>query len=230
MPDAHLEVEELAAMHREAHSPKAKRTRRKNTVDIEDSKYEAMVAARSEADSKITTLVAEVAEKDRKIETLEADASKAQGALEAEKKRADTAEEDKRVAAMRDDRINALGTGFVAALAKREVTNRNVKAQAASLTDEDWTARLEELEESLGLKRDAKLDDKPEEKNKEGEGGTTAKDKLPEGLFSKEAVASSRVGHTSEIVASEQEEPSLHARQGAMRGLIKPRKADKAKA
>lgn len=235
MPDAHLEVEELAAMHREAHSPQAKRPRRKNTVDIDDTKYEGMVAAAAENSSKIATLTAEVAEKDRTIETLEARVVKTEGERDAEKTRADTAEEAKRVAAMRDDRIGALGAGFVAALVKREVTNRNVRAQAAKLTDEEWEARVEELEESLAVKRDAKADEKPAPKDgeKEGEGEGKAND-LPDGLFDKEAVTASRVGAGSgaEVTAGEQqdrEQPSVHSRQTAMRGLMRPRK-DKAKA
>lgn len=229
MPDAHLEVEELAAMHREAHAPKAKRTRRRNTVELEDSKYEGMIQAKAESDSKIATLTAESAEKDRQIEALEAKVTKVEEERDAEKLRADEAEEARRVAAMRDDRISALGTGFVAALAKREATNRNVRAQAAKLTDEEWEARLEELEESLELKRDAKVDAKADEgKGKDGESESTA-GTLPAGLFDREDVASSRLGASAEVTASEQDKaPSVFERQSAMRGLIRPRQKAKA--
>lgn len=225
MPDAHLEVEELAAMHREAHESTCtapKRARRKNTVDIEDSKYEALVAARSEADSRVTDLTAQVAAKDKQIETLEADKVKAEEARDTEKKRADKAEEDQRVAAMRDERVGAFGTKFRAKLDKLETTKANLTKQAATFSDEEWEARVSELEEGWEIKRDADLDakdDKPE-------GDKPDKDKDPEGLFSREQVNSSAASSLGEreVTASQGEEPSVAARSTVMGGLVRPRK------
>lgn len=224
MPDAHLEVEELAAMHREAHAPQSKRPRRKNVMELDDTKYEGMISAKADADSKISTLTAEAAEKDRKIEELEGKLTASAEAVVAEKKRADDAEEKSRVAAMRDERIGSFGAPFAAALSKREITHTNVKAQAAVMSDEDWTARVKELEEALGLKVDAAA-----APANDPAGSATAKE-LPSGLFTKEQVASSQVGQTTEVTASAgtDTEPSVEARQSAMRGLIRPRSKAKA--
>jgi hypothetical protein len=222
MPTAHLEVEELAAMHREAHegSSKSKRPRRKNTVEIEDSKYEALVSAKSEGETKVADLTARLAAIDEKLEKIEADKVAVEEARDAEKVRADAAEEAQRVAAMKDERMGALGAGFLAKLTKMEATAARVKEQAAKLDDGDWIARLVELEELLGVKRDAAA-----------EGGTEEKKDTTAGLlFDRKDVAASAVGSTAEVTASAAgEEPSRERRQTVMAGLIrKPREKARA--
>lgn len=228
MPDAHLEVEELAAMHREAHASTArtvKRPRRKNTVEIEDSKYEGMVAAAAESSTKVTTLTAEAAEKDRRIETLEAENVTLKESVATKSKEADDAKEAQRVAAMADERLSALGAGFMAKLSKLETTAKRVKLQAAAMSDEDWTARLEELEESLGVKADAKADEG------DGDKGDKGNDALAGTLFDKETVAKSGVGAGTEVTASEAgKEVSVAHRQSVMGGLIRGKSKTKAAA
>lgn len=224
MPTAYLEVEELAAMHREAHASTTKRPRRKNKVEIDDTKYEALVAEKSAAESKVAELTASVTEKDRQIETLEADKVKAETERETEKKRADDAEEAQAVAVMRDERLAAFGTGFRAKLDKTETMKANVHKQAATLSDEEWEARVKELEEALEAKRDAALDDKPAD----------PKDKPVEstaGLFTREQVAASKVGAETEVTASDEtdvEVPSTERRQTVMGGLIRKKETAKA--
>jgi hypothetical protein len=226
MPDAHLEVEELAAMHREAHaSTTTKRPRRKNTVEIEDSKYEGMVAAKSEADSKVATLTAENTELTRKVETLEAEKVKAEEERDAAKAEADAAKEAGRVAAMKDERLSAFGTGFRAKLDKHETMAQNVAKQAAAMSDEDWEARVAELEDVLSVKRDAKLDDKAGDGDKGGDGTDTTAGLL----FDKKDVAASGVGGAggeSEVTAAATgEAPSVERRQSVMGGLVRKPKA-----
>ncbi len=226
MPDAHLEVEELAAMHREAHaSTTTKRPRRKNTVEIEDTKYEAMVAAKADADSKVATLTAERDEATRKVETLEAEKLKVIEERDAAKTEADAAKETSRVAAMKDERMSALGTGFRAKLDKLETMSKNVIAQAATLTDEQWEARLVEVEESLAIKRDAKLDETPAPAEKLDADGKPIKDATAGLLFTKQEVTGSGVagsGESGEVVAAaNQEEPSVERRQSVMGGLVR---------
>lgn len=239
MPSAHLEVEELAAMHRAAHEGKSSKPRRKNTVDIDDTKYEALVAAKAEGESKVTDLTAQVAERDRKIEALEADKVKAQEERDSEKKRADTAEEKSRVTAMKDERLSALGTGFRAKLDKLETTAKRVVEQAGSLSDEEWEARLVELEETLGtdgtpLKRDTKLDapaTPPAGGGSNGGGGGGNDDHTAGLLFDKSTVASSAVSTgtgSTEVTASgggTATEPTPERRQSVMGGLIRKPKA-----
>lgn len=226
MPDAHLEVEELAAMHREAHesTAKPKRQRSKNTVEIEDSKYEALVASKSDAESKVTELTAAAAETARKIETLEAEKVKAEEERDTAKAEAETAKEAGRVAAMKDERLSALGTGFRAKLDKLETTAKNVADQAAKLTDEEWAARLTELEETLSVKRDAKLDEKPT---------TTDTTDTTAGLLfdRKDTQRSGLVGaEPAEVTASDGTPPSTATRQSVMGGLIRNKPKATAKA
>jgi hypothetical protein len=227
MPTAQLEVEELAAIHREAHEgTTTKRPRRRNTVEIEDSKYEGMVAGKAEADGKVNDLTAKLQEAERKIETLEAAKLKAEEERNAFKLAAEQAEEKARVGAMRDERLAVLGTGFRAKLDKLETTAKRVKDQAATLSDEDWTARLEELEETLGVKRDAQLD-AAATGNGGGQGGTA--DPLA-GLLDRTAVQTSAVG--AEITAGEHtgDAPTPERRQSVMGGLVRRPKRETAKA
>jgi hypothetical protein len=245
MPSAHLEVEELAALHREAHSgTTAKRSRRANTVDIDDTKYEALVAAKADGESKVGTLTAEVAAKDKTIETLEAKVVTLEAAKTKAEGEAETAKETARVAAMRDERMTGLGTGFRAKLDKLETTSKLVAAQAAKYTDEEWAARLTELEETLAIKRDAKLDaaaapkldadGKPIADPKLDADGKPIVDATAGLLFDRSDVAASAVTTaTAEVTAGETTEPSLATRQSVMGGLVKrPARAtrDKAKA
>lgn len=230
MPDAHLQVEELAALHREAHEgTTTKRPRRKNTMEIEDAKYETLVAEKSAAESKVTELTAAVTEKDRKIETLEADKVKVEEERDTAKTEAEAAKETARVAAMRDERMSALGTAFRAKLDKLETTKDLVAKQAAKYTDEEWVARLAELTETLGVKHDKMLDDKG------GDGDKTGDDKpdATAGLFTREQVALSAVGgdkEGGEVTASATEEPSVETRQSVIGGLAKRPTRTKAKA
>jgi uncharacterized protein with FMN-binding domain len=229
MPDAYLQVDELAAMHREAHEqPTTKRPRRKNTVDLDDSKYQEMVTAAAQHTAKIEQLQADVTAKDQRITELEAKVVKVEQERDEHKQRADTAEEASRVAAMAEERLAALGTGFMAKLSKMETTAKVVRKQAGEFKDEDWTARLAELEELLGVKRDAKADDKSGESDKDKGGDSTA-GQLPAGLFTREQVASSSVGTGTEVTAGESggnagTEPTVERRQSVMGGLVRPRK------
>lgn len=225
MPSAHLEVEELAAMHREAHEGSTKRARRTNTVEIEDTKYEALVAGKSDSESKVTDLTAKLAAAEQRIETLEAEKVKAEDERNTFKVQAEAAEEAVRVAAMRDDRLAALGTGFRAKLDKLETTAKRVKDQAATFSDEDWTARLEELEESLAVKRDDVLD---------AAASTAATDTATAGLlFTKADVAKTGLvagGESAGEITASDTEPTIERRQSVIGGLIRKPKKETAKA
>lgn len=231
MPSAHLEVEELAALHREAHEGTTKRARRKNTVDIEDAKYEALVAAKSDGESKVSDLTAKLADAERKIEALEAEQLKTVEERDAFKVKAEQAEETARVAAMRDERLAALGSGFRAKLDKLETTAKRVRSQAATLADEDWSARLEELEETLGVKRDAASDATPAA---DPSATPDPNDALAGLLFTRKEVVSSGLvaganGGSQEVTAAAGgAEPSVERRQSVMSGLVRKKVPTKA--
>lgn len=197
-------------------------------MDIEDSKYESLVSAKAEGESKVAELTATVAERDRKIETLEADKVKAEEQVQSWKQKAEAAEESQRVAAMKEERLTKLGSGFVAKLDKLETTAGRVRTQAGQFSDEEWEARLVELEETLAVKRDAKLDDKGGDKDKDANKGKDGKDTTAGLLFSRDAVERSGVGSTTEVTAASGQEPSVAGRQSVMSGLIRPRQKTKA--
>ncbi|GAC1522487.1 MAG: hypothetical protein NVS3B1_07930 [Marmoricola sp.] len=210
--EAHVEVEALAELHAKSHrdrAPAHKPKRRQNFMDIEDSKYEALVAKAAqvdEAERKATEATAKLSEKDQAIEQLEADKVKAEQALVDERKLREEAEEKANVAAMRDDRLGKLGAGFVAALDKRTNTKAKVQEQAGTLSDEDWASRVSELEELLDVKADAAA-------TEGGNEDDTA------GLFSREVVASAGVAPTASAPTST--EVSTAARQSVIGGLVR---------
>lgn len=233
--EAHVDVEALAEFHAKARvDGKRQRPRRKaNVMEIEDKDYQALVAAKTSAESKVTELTAAVAEKDKTLETVEAAKVKAEDEAKAEKARADKAEETARVATLRDERIEQLGKGFVEKLAKLETTNKRVQAQAGELSDEDWIARIEELEETLGVKRDDKGEEAPDpndpvavaaDKKKKDEAAAGGADDTTAGLlFERKDVAAADLtasanGNDGSAI------PSRAARQSVVGGLIKPRK------
>jgi hypothetical protein len=221
MPSAHLEVEELAAMHREAHASTTKVTRPRRTgiVEIEDGKYEALVSAKSTAESQVTDLTGKLAESERKVETLEAAKVKAEEERDQANAKAQEAQEASRIAAMRDERLAGLGGGFRAKLDKLETTAKRVRDQAAKFSDEEWEARLVELEETLGVKRDHKLDDKGTSN------GDANKDATAGLLFDRGQVQSAGLfGGVEEITAGAGSEPTVAGRQSVIGALIRPKK------
>lgn len=196
-------------------------------MEIEDAKYEALVAAKADAEAKVTEATTKLAASEKQVETLEAEKVKAEGERDAHKVAAETAKEAVRVAAMKDDRMAALGTGFRAKLDKLETTAKRVAEQAATMTDEDWIARLEELEETLSIKRDAKLD--APKLDKDGKPVVEEADATAGLLFTRTTVAKSGVSETTEVVAGEGgatlEEPSGERRLSVMHGLMHKPKA-----
>lgn len=186
------DLEVIAAEVTEFHQ-KAKRdtgTPRKTprsarTMEIEDKVYEELVAARSERDTlktRIPDLEAQAAEA-TKVPTLEKQLETVEAEKAAEKKRADDAEaeltkaeEKDKADALAKERFNKLGGGFKSALG--EFTRPRLEAQAGTLKDDEWDARLTELEETMKVKRD--------------EGGEEAA--ANDDTFSRDAVASSQLG------------------------------------
>jgi hypothetical protein len=221
--EAHLEVEELAELHAKAHHDTAqKRPRRKGFMEIEDARYAELVAAEQRA----KTLEGTVAEKDKAIEDAEAAKVKAEGEREAEKKRADDAEEKARVAALRDERLEALGSKFTARLEKATVAR--LKTQAGTLSDDEWKARLEELGEAYDVKADEDLTDEEKaerEKGGDGAGGeSTASD-----LFDRQEVTASAAGSGGAAPASTTT-PGAAQRQSVIGGLARRKRPEPAAA
>lgn len=176
-PQAHLEVfqEEVASLHREAHERAgAENTRkpsrpRKAVMELEQAEYDKLKAA----EARVTDLEAAKSAAETAVETAEAAKTKAEEERETEKKRADDAEEKARRSDLRDERMSKLGPGFTGKLG--DFTKGRLQEQAGEMSDEDWDARLKEVEETAGVKRDAeaakgkppKDPDKPDAENED---------------------------------------------------------------
>jgi hypothetical protein len=89
---------------------------------------------------------------EKELEKAEADKVKAETDRDAAKTELSKLEETAREHTLRDDRFGALGAGFLAALGDK--TKDRLKSQAGKFSDEEWTARLDELEELTSKKRD----------------------------------------------------------------------------
>lgn len=120
------------------------------TVEISKTEHDRLVALEAKLEGEKTR----ADEAERKVEQTEADKVKVEGERDTLKTEKEALEETARQTTLRDERINALGKGFMDALGKTESIKTRVEAQAKDMSDEDWTARLDELEELLGKKRD----------------------------------------------------------------------------
>lgn len=125
-------------------------------VQIEQSELDLLRSERDTAKASVATLQSEKASAEQKAEELEAAKIAAETkATEAEQAKA-SLEEAAQQAELKDQRLGALGAGFMSKLG--EIAKGRLTEQAKSLSDEDWDARLKELEEMAKAKRDDKGD------------------------------------------------------------------------
>jgi hypothetical protein len=177
--DAQLEAfqQELATYHETAHdatatSPATGGSTAMGLVQIDENELKILRTERDEAKAQVTTLSSEKAAAEAKAEELEAAKIAAETkATEAEQAKA-TLEEAAQQAELKDQRLGALGAGFMAKLG--EIAKGRLNEQAKSLSDEDWDARLKELEEMASVKRDDKGDGTPAAPAKETPAESTA--------------------------------------------------------
>lgn len=186
LSSAKLDVleDEVAEFHAAANRDSARRlsskpaaTRRTPKVDIEQKDYEALVAKAAKADelagriTELETSAAQVPTLTKTVEELEISKKKADDDLAAANVKIGTFEEQSRAATLATDRKGKLGKGFLAKLP--ESVKTRLDDQSRKLSDEDWSARLEELSEMAG---GVKPDDPGEESSKDegdkGKGGT----------------------------------------------------------
>lgn len=145
-------------------------------MEIEDRRFQELVAA--EAQNKdLLAKVADLEPKAAKLPQAEKDAEDAEAAKvkaeqerDAEKARADTAEQVAAETTLREERFEQFGSGFIARLDKAPRTKKTLTEQAGTLDDDAWKARVEELEESFAIKADAKADGKKDEGEDEKDG------------------------------------------------------------
>jgi len=161
MDTAHLDLlqEEVAEFHERQNTGKRQpRTPRRNHMEIEDSKYQELVAKAGRVDdleSKLATAeetAAKVPELEKRIETTEAEKVAAEKERDDFKKKHEDAEETAAKHELSKTRLGGLGKGFTEKLG--DFTRGRLEEQAGTLSDEEWDARLQELEETAGVKRD----------------------------------------------------------------------------
>jgi hypothetical protein len=194
--DAHLDVfqDEVAEYHERAHKDSGKKPPRRRTsmdeITIPRNQYDELQQrpTREElaaAEKRATDAEGARDEATTKLEAEEAKSKQLQTDLDAEKAKVEAGEEANRKGTLRDERLGKLGEGFMAKLG--ETSKARLKEQAGDMSDEDWSARLEELAELVGVKPD---EGKPEgdPANGNGNGGGSEE-------FSREEVASAGAGN-----------------------------------
>jgi hypothetical protein len=155
---AHLELEEVAEFHEKGRRDRAQKPtkprRRKGIMDIEDRDYQELLAAKGERDQlkeRLATLepeAAKVPDLEKKVETAEAEKVKAESERDELKGKVEQAEEQARATALASGRLEKLGKDFIGKLP--DFTKGRVEEQAKTMSDEDWDARLKELEDAYG--------------------------------------------------------------------------------
>lgn len=210
--EAHLDVlqDEVAEFHEQSHREKPpRRVKRKGTMEIEDGRYQELLAAESRAkdlEPKVASLeeaAAKVPDLEKKVEEAEAKATKAETDAADEKKKREDLEETARADTLGAERMGKLGKDFVAKLG--EFTKGNLEKQAKTMSDEDFVARLKELEEMAGVKSDA---------------GGTEPDPAENGdVVAREAAARSAAGRQANN-GGDGEETAPAARRSIVEGLL----------
>jgi hypothetical protein len=193
--EAHLEDWQAAVegFHRAVHTATATVTRSEHSmglVQIEQSELDLLRGERDTARSETAkekqradAAEAKVVDLEPKLEKAEADLTAANTAKDTAEAKVTELEETANQAKLKDKRWGDLGDQFVAKLG--EHTKTKLQEQAGTLSDDDWTARLTEIEEMGGVKRDAKSEDKGDDKDEHAQSG--------EHTFTLEEIASAGV-------------------------------------
>ncbi|MDP2622564.1 MAG: hypothetical protein Q8Q29_02060 [Actinomycetota bacterium] len=216
--EAHLEQavqEEIVAAHQELHDSTSRRSEKAQRsvipmekMEIARSEYDELkgrptkdelAAAKDQADDSGTKLK----EAESAVETAEAAQKKAERERDEFKDKAERAEEEKRAGELSTERLDKLGKGFKDALGEK--TQERLGKQASDMEDDDWEARLGELEELTEVKRDA---------GSEEDEGAAARG----GDLSREETASTPVGSRR---SGGSEAPSGAARASVIGGLVR---------
>jgi hypothetical protein len=212
--EANLEVavkEEIVAAHQELHERQVSKPSRKkrSVMDIEQEKYDELIARPTRDELKAIaderdTLRDEKAAADRKVE----EAETAQKAAEAERDTLKTAkeqaEETARAATLGGERLGKLGSTFKSSLG--EHTTKRLEEQAKSLSDDDWEARMVELEELTSKKRD--------------EGGQSATAADNGGTVTTDETASANLGGNGGVAPAQGSERTRSAVIGGLAGKV----------
>jgi hypothetical protein len=176
-------------------------------ITLDRAEYDRIVKDRDDAKSELATAARERDEAVSTSEKAEAEKVKAEERATAAEAKVSDFEEKSRQRDLADERWGALGEGFVAKLG--DSTKTRLQKQAESMSDDEWTARLEEIEDLTDVKRDAK---------KDGAGGDETAGKKGKGEFTDEEIARSNAGRGGDSGAHP--EQSASARRRVVTGLF----------
>lgn len=164
-PDASLELlaQEVAEFHQRTKvPPKVGRDlqpkKRTGVVEINDDKYETLVAQAAKAE-KVDQLETDLAaaktaleEADKKLVEIEAAKVAAETAKADLEKKVKSFEDRANEETLKKDRLGKLGEGFTAKLG--EIAKSRLADRAGKVSDEEWASYLSEIEELVGVKSD----------------------------------------------------------------------------
>jgi hypothetical protein len=210
LASAHLEVfqDEVAEFHAQSHT--TSRTRRRpavDTIEIKRDEYDKLKADAGrtvELEKKVSALedtAAKVSDLEKSVENMETAKVAAENERDEAKSKLEVAEENARAQGLAKERLAKLGKGFTDKLG--EFTRGRLEEQAGLLKEEEWDARLQELEETAKVKRDDGADASQEDDD----------------TFTREETARSQLGGGGN--GGNGSEPSAASRRSVVAGLVK---------
>jgi hypothetical protein len=157
---AHLETfrEEVAEFHERARTDTKRRQRRMDTIEIQRTEYDELRANATRAGEltqRVTGLeetAARLPALEKQVEELEIGKKKAEDDLAAERAKREQLEETARASTLADERLGKIGEPFKTKLP--DSVKAKLEEQARTMSEEDWTERLEELAAMTGVKPD----------------------------------------------------------------------------
>lgn len=198
-------------------------------VQIEDTELAQLRTERDTAKSEATTAKDESAQKQRDLEAAEAAKATAEQERDTFKQKAESLEAEQAGAALATKRFDVFGTAFKAKVESLPSVKSSLSEQAKSMTDEQWNARLTEVEELSGVKRDATADNG-------GGGGDNGQKDAATLAAEREAASQGQVFKPEEVAAfqpgSGSQQPGVvpanerAATMGKLAGIFAPPKAN----
>lgn len=184
-------------------------------MEIERSEYDSLKARPSQDDFTAAEKARDeaqekVAKAEKAVEEAETAQKKAEKERDELKEKVEKAEQTEAADKLSKERIDDLGNDFLAALGEK--TRERLDSQAGEMKDEEWTARLEELEELTEVKRDAASESDEDKGSKDDKGGTAS-------TVTREQTASARGGKGSRSTTPS--EPTEARRSAVVGGLTR---------
>jgi hypothetical protein len=231
-PEANLSAfqQEVAEFHTASHRNVSRKsqtqrrsTRRMDEITIPKTEYDEL--QRRPSRQELDDAVKRAQDAEAAAEKAEQEKAAAETAQKAAEEKAEQAtakvtefEEKANRQSLRDTRWEALGNEFTAKLDTLPSTKANLLRDAESMEDAAWDTRLKEVEETTGLKRDAKKDG-----GNGGGGGGGGGSEHENAIFNRDEVARYGGGGGESGGTGGPQRQSPGERRSVMSGLTKPK-------